>query len=99
MARDGTSEEPLNKMTETAGTASPALPASGSERTWRSQRASHGSHACLLRRVLSLPPARSAVPCLTSAFYLRELRFSAYLCVNKQLFAVSVAASGLDNTF
>jgi hypothetical protein len=34
------------------------------------------------RHVLSLPPARSAVPCLTSTFYLCDLCASAVLCVN-----------------
>jgi hypothetical protein len=39
----------------------------------------------LARHVRSIPPARSAVPCLTSAFYLRDLRSSAFLCVTKAL--------------
>jgi hypothetical protein len=45
----------------------------------------------LLRHRLSIPPARSAVPCLTSTFYLRDLRASAVLGVITTLFAVSVA--------
>ncbi len=75
---------------ETAGTASPAEPASGSERRWRSKRASHDSHACLLRRRLSIPPARSAVPCLASAFYLRDLCASAFPLRDQELFDVNV---------
>jgi hypothetical protein len=33
------------------------------------------------RHVLSIRPARSAVPGLTRVFYLRDLRFSPFLCV------------------